>query len=68
MSLVGASSRRRAGVEVGAPRGVGHVGGGFVGADVHTAVVDVVADAGGIAVPQCQRGGAFGGGGEPHQL
>ena len=37
----------------------GHVCGGFVGADVDAAVVDVVADAGGVTRPQGQRGGAF---------
>src|SRR6202011_512638 len=57
-----------AGVEVGGPGVIGHVGGRGVGADVDAVVVDVVADAGGVQGAQCQRGRAFGGGGESDQL
>ena len=60
-----AVARRR---PVGPPRSVGHVGGGFVGADVDAVVVDVEADAGGVGVVQRQPGGGFGGGVEPHDF
>ena len=54
MALVGASSRvSRPASLVGQPRLERHVGGGFVGADVHAAVVDVEADA--RRVPGTQR-------------
>src|SRR5213079_1710664 len=49
--VVGRSEQQTvaAGLKVGAPGGVGHVGGGFVGADMDAVVVDVVADAAGVA-------------------
>ena len=57
-----------AGVEVGGPRGVGHVSGGVIGADMDSVVVDVEAQTGRVTGPDRQCGSAFGGGTEPHQL
>ena len=54
------------GCDVGGPGGIGHVGGVLVGADMHTPVVDVVGDAGGVALAHRQTGRAFAGIGEPH--
>ncbi|SHS80945.1 Uncharacterised protein [Mycobacteroides abscessus subsp. abscessus] len=53
-------------VDVGAPRGVGHVGGGRIGADVHALVVQIEAQGCRIGLAQCQTGGRFGGVSEPN--
>ncbi|ETA89980.1 hypothetical protein O984_24665 [Mycobacterium avium 05-4293] len=45
---------------VGGPRGVGHVGGGGVGADMDAVMVDVEADSGGVSGADGQAGGGFG--------
>ena len=49
-----------AGGAVGGPRCVGHVGGGGIGADMDTVVVDVEADSGGVTGADGQAGGGFG--------
>ena len=56
------------GREVGAPRLIGHVCGGLVGADVHAVLIDVEADARRIGVVQREPGGGFGRRLEPHDL
>ncbi|SIC59218.1 Uncharacterised protein [Mycobacteroides abscessus subsp. abscessus] len=44
-------------IDVGAPRGVGHVGGGRIGADVYALVVEIEAQGCRIGLAQRQTGG-----------
>ncbi|KMO70766.1 hypothetical protein MCHLDSM_05659 [Mycolicibacterium chlorophenolicum] len=57
-----------AGGLVGAPRLIGHVGGGLVGADMDAVMVDVKADSGRVGVMQRESGCGLGGRLEPHHF
>ena len=54
--------------QIGAPSLVGHVRGGFFGADMDAMVVDVEADPGRVGVVQRQPGGGLGGRAETHHF
>ena len=64
----GEHDRVEALVGVGTPRGEGVVGHGGQVTDVDALLVQVEAERAGVAVPQGQRGGRFGGVGEPHEF
>ncbi|SHQ63950.1 Uncharacterised protein [Mycobacteroides abscessus subsp. abscessus] len=53
-------------IDVGTPRGVGHVRGGRIGADVHALIVEIEAQGGRIGLAQRQTSGRFGRVGEPN--